>query len=55
MKDKFYEVRQRTLNGWSTMGFCKTKKDAKKLMKQFNTSVMVAPVQMVERSFWSGD
>ena len=28
---------------------------AEKLMEQFNTSVMVSPVRMVERSFWSGD
>ena len=55
MKDKFYEVQQRTQYGWSTMGFCKTKKDAEKLMEQFNTSVMVSPVRMIERSFWSGD
>jgi hypothetical protein len=55
MKDKFYEVQQRTQYGWNTMGFCKTKKDAKKLMEQFNTSVMVSPVRMVKRSFWNGD
>jgi len=24
-------------------------------MEQFNTSVMVSPVRMVERSFWNGD
>lgn len=55
MKDKFYEVQQRSQYNWTRIGFCRTQKEAEKLMQGFNTSVMVSPLRIVERFFWDGE
>tara|TARA_R110002020_G_scaffold201639_5_gene404369 strand:+ start:639 stop:806 length:168 start_codon:yes stop_codon:yes gene_type:complete len=51
MKNKFYEVQQKSQNGWKSVGFCKTKKQANKLCEQFNTGVTVSPMRIVDRDF----
>ena len=55
MSDKFYEVQQQSQSGWATVDFCKTKKEAKKLIEQFNIGVMVSPLRIVERFFWEDE
>ena len=48
---KFYEVRQKTGYGWSTLCFLRKREDAEKYESLFNTKVVVHPTQILEHEF----
>lgn len=53
---KFYQVQQRTASGhWTHIAYCKSLKDAHKVLKQYNTKVEVNRMRVQEKDFWKKD